>query len=218
MIELFIAVAIYLVVFGIDYMFYAKQKGFYEYVSRRTYLLFMSGQFLVIYLFYDQFKPFIESWSTELTFMSVFAGLLVFFTYQMTHDRVYVCDISSRTMRCLTPGYVLVKGSEIVFQQLVYLAIALSLTSLFGIDFFTYIVYIGLLLLIHIIVILGNIKYVAQLLTFGLFAITAPTLYVFTELQLFWPAVYIHGIMYIFYWLMYADFDVQPLKKVKTRL
>lgn len=216
MTELLYAVLLYVVVFGIDYLFYVKQKDTYNYVSRRTYVLFMLGQFATVWLFYDPFKPFLLHFPLEFVMISVFAGLLFLFTYLLTRERVFVCSMSSRTLRCLTPYYVFVKGAEIVFQQMIYLAIALSLTSLLGIHFLTYIAYIVILLVIHIVVILGGGQSVVKSLTFGLFAISVPIFYIFTEHGVFWPAVYIHGIMYVFYWLLFANFDVESIPEAEV--
>lgn len=208
MLTLLYAVALYVIVFGMDYLFYVKQGDQYNYVSRRTYLLFTAGQLLTIWLFFGLFKPFLSSWLIELSFIGLFAALLVLFTHLLTKDKVYVCSVSSRTLRCLTPAYVLVKGSEIVFQQLVYLVIAFSLIELLGLNALTYLVYIVILFLTHIIVILGGGQSVVKTLTFGLIVIAAPVFYIFTEIGIFWPAVYLHSIMYVFYWLTFADFDV----------
>lgn len=212
MVELLLAVFLYVVVFGIDYLFYVKQKDAYNYVSRRTYVLFMLGQFTAIWLFYDLFKPFLDDLLLEFVMISIFAGLLFIFAYLLTKDKILVCSLSSRTLRCLTPYYVFVKGAEIVFQQLIYLVIALSLASILGIHLLTYLVYIVILLVTHVVVILGGGQNVVKSLTFGLFAISVPIFYIFTSVEVFWPAVYLHGIMYVFYWVTFADFDVAPSK------
>ena len=217
MIEILYAVALYVIVFGIDYLFYVKQKIRYEYVSRRTYFLFIAGQITAVWLFYDVFKQFVAQFPTELLFVSVLAGLLILFTYAMTRDKVYVCNLGSRSFRCLTPWYVVVKGAEIIFQQLIYLVIALSLVSLMGINLGTYTVYVFILLVAHVIVIVGCTRTIAKRLTFGLFAISIPIFYIFTAQGILWPAVYLHGIMYVFYWLLFADFDVQPLGTPKGK-
>ena len=216
MIILLLAVALYVMVFGIDYLFYMKQRESYLYVSRRTYGLFMLGQITAIALFYPLFSSYTVNFLTEFLFLAGFAGLLIFFTHQLTKDRIYVCNMNSRSFRCLTPWYVWVKGSEIVFQQLIYAAIALSLQSILGIHLGTYLVYIVILLIIHTILVLNCGKAVAKQLSFGLFAIAAPIFYIFTTYDVIWPAIYLHGIMYVFYWLIYADFDVSPLETVHT--
>ena len=215
MTTLLLAVALYVVVFGIDYLFYVKQKEAYLYVSRRTYLLFMGGQLVAIALFYPLFVSYSVNFMTELLFLAGFAGLLIFFTHQLTRDRVYVCNLESRSFRCLTPWYVWVKGAEIVFQQLVYITIALSLQSILGIHLGTYLLYIVILLISHTVLVLNCGKVVARRLSFGLFAISVPIFYIFTTYDVIWPAIYLHGIMYVFYWLIYADFDVAPLETSK---
>jgi len=212
MTTLLLAVALYMIVFGIDYLFYVKQKEAYLYVSRRTYLLFMGGQISAITLFYPLFSSYAVNFRTELFFLAGFAGLLIYFTHQLTKDRVYVCNLESRSFRCLTPWYVWVKGSEIVFQQLIYITIALSLQSMLGIHLGTYILYIVILLVSHTVLVLNCGKAVAGRLSFGLFAISVPIFYIFTTYDVIWPAIYLHGIMYVFYWLIYADFDIKPLE------
>jgi len=216
MTTLLLAVLLYVVVFGIDYLFYVKHKDAYNYVSRRTYALFMLGQFAAIWLFYDLLKPFLVHLPLEFVMISVFAGLLFIFTYLLTKERVFVCSLSSRTLRCLTPYYVFVKGGEIVFQQTIYLAIALSLTSLLGLHFFTYLAYVVILLVTHTVVIIGGGQSVVKSLTFGLFAISVPIFYIFTSVEVFWPAVYLHGLMYVFYWITFADFDVEPVPQATS--
>jgi len=208
--QLLSATLVYILVFGAGFLFYVKLKDLYNYVSRRTYLLFILGQICVLWYFYPVLEPYIDNIVTELVMLAVFASILFIFTYALIRDQLYVCSNGSRTLRCLTPYYVLVKGAEIVFQELVYLVIALSLASLLGLNFFTYVTFTLILLIIHIVVIIGGGQSVVKSLTFGLFAISAPIFYIFIEMQLIWPAVYLHSIMYVFYWLTIADFDVKP--------
>jgi hypothetical protein len=170
------------------------------------------GQIVAIALFYPLFSSYTVNFITEFLFLAGFAGLLIFFTHQLTKDRIYVCNPNSRSFRCLTPWYVWVKGAEIVFQQLIYATIALSLQSILGIHLGTYLVYIVILLVSHTVLVLNCDKAVAKQLSFGLFAIAAPIFYIFTTYDVIWPAIYLHSIMYVFYWLIYADFDVSPLQ------
>jgi len=214
--ELLYASALYVAVFGIDYLFYVKQKSHYKYVSRRTFALFVTGQIAALLLFIDLFKPYIANFFTETAFIAVFTVLMVTFTYQLTKDNVLVCNLGSRTFRCLTPWYVLVKGAEIIFQQLIYVALAISLANLLGINVGTYIAYTAILLIIHTVVIVGCTKSIAKRLTFGVFAMAVPMFYIFTVQELFWPAVYVHGIMYVFSWITFADFDVLPSSTKKV--
>ncbi len=213
MFSLLLAVFIYTIAFGIDYLFYVKQKSTYNYVSRRTFFLFISAQIITLYTFYDLLEPFLLNFWSEFTFLAVLTSLLLFFTHTLIKDRILVCNISSRTERCLTPGYVLVKGSEVVLQQLLYLVVALLLTTLSISGFYAYFIFVLILLIMHTVLILSCNKTVAKRLTFGILAISVPIFYVFTELQMFWPAVYLHSLMYVFYWVTFANFDVEPLKQ-----
>ncbi len=220
MTTLLTAVLLYILVFGADYLFYVKQEKSYKYISVQTYILFVIGQLAAIFLFYNEITSFFVHWQSEVVFLLIFTAFLLLFTYVLMRDRLYVCSMSSRSLRCLTPWYVLVKGAEIVFQQLIYLMVALTLASLLGVHFYTYVAYILILLIMHIVVILGGGQSVVKSLTFGLFAISAPIFYVYTEMGVFWPAVYLHGVMYVFYWLTIADFDGSSLNsavKVENR-
>lgn len=210
--QLLSATLLYILIFGADFLFYVKLKDSYSYVSRRTYALFILGQICAIWYFYPILQPYIDNIVSELLLLAVFAGILFMFAYALIRDQLYVCSNGSRTLRCLTPFYVLVKGAEIVFQELIYLVIAVSLASLLGVNFLTYLAFTLILLIIHIVVIIGGGQSVVKSLTFGLFAISVPIFYIFIEMQLIWPAVYLHSIMYVFYWLMIADFDVKPGK------
>lgn len=208
--QLLSAVFLYVVVFGADYLFYVKQKESYRYVSRRTHILFIVAQIATIWYFYPVFKPYLADFYTEIAFLFVLVTLLFCFAYALVRDSLYVCQNSTRTLRCLTPYYVWVKGAEIVFQELIYLVIALSLVTLMGVHFYTYLAFIIVLLIMHVVVILGGGQSVIKSLTFGLLVISVPIFYIFTQMQLFWPAVYLHSIMYVFYWLIFANFDVKP--------
>tara|TARA_B100000745_G_scaffold299981_1_gene252278 strand:+ start:907 stop:1584 length:678 start_codon:yes stop_codon:yes gene_type:complete len=208
--QLLSAVLLYVVVFGADYLFYVKLKDAYSYVSRRTHILFVAAQIAALWYFFPVFKPYTTKFVAEVTLLGVLVFVLFGFAYALVRDRLYVCKNGTRTLRCLTPYYVWVKGSEIVFQELIYLVIALSLVTLMGVHFYTYLTFVIVLLIIHAVVILGGGQRVKKSLTFGLVVISVPIFYVFVEMQLFWPAVYLHAIMYVFYWLTFADFDVKP--------
>jgi len=216
MTELLFAVAIYVVVFGIDYLFYTKQKKTYQYVSRRTYVLFMTGQIAVFWLFYEHFQTHTSLLLTELVFVSIFAGLLLLFARQLTKDKVYVCNINERSYRCLTPWYVLVKGAEIVFQQMIYMVVAHSLADLLGVSILSYITFVVILLIMHSVIILGCSKANIKQLSFGIIALSVPIFYIFTSLDMLWPAVYLHGILFVFYWITFSDFDIAPKASTKV--
>lgn len=208
--QLLSASLLYVLIFGIDYLFYIHLKERYQYVSRRTWILFIFAQGIALWYFAPFFKPYFTNIITEVTLLGVLVGLLYLFAYALMRDNLYICQDSTRTLRCLTPFYVWVKGGEIVFQELIYLVIAYSLTSLLGLNLASYISFVIVLMIIHVVVILGGGQRVVKSLTFGLAGISVPIFYIFVEMQLFWPAVYLHAIMYVFYWLVFADFDVKP--------
>lgn len=203
------AVLIYELVFGADYLFYVKQKSHYNYVSVRTFLLFIGGQTAIILLFLDEFQPFIENIYTELVFVGILVGVLLSFSYIVSRENTRIRSTISRTERSFTPGYVLAKGTDILFQQMVYAAIAISLVGILGTSTVTYISFMVILVIIHTPIVLKTNKQTFYILTLGLMVFSAPFLYAFSELMLFWPSVYIHSLAYTFMWMAFADSEDQ---------
>lgn len=202
-----LAIIVYAAIFLADYMFYVKHGVSYRYVSRRTWCLFTVGQILILAIFFKPFGPFLQHIYVELGFLALLTILISLFTYILTKEQEPVCFISSRTEHCLNPEYVFVKGTEIVFQQLTYCAMALSLLSLLGNYWYTYIIFVFLLIAVHTVVVIGSDINIRKILTFGIAVIAAPCMYIFIEIGWFFPAVYLHSLMYVFYWLTFADFD-----------
>lgn len=217
MTALLLAVSVYATVFMIDYLFYVKQGVGYQFVSRRTFGLFIGGQVLLVALFWLNLEPYFANWQTELVFLSVLTFVLTVFAQILVKEGLLVCQVTSRTERCLTSPYVLVKGAEIVFQQLCYLVIALLVVDLIGFGLLGFLLYTQVLLIMHTPVILSCNKAVAYKLTLGLGLLAAPLLYVFIELQYFFPAVYLHTLLYVFYWATFADFEPQSTATVENR-
>lgn len=205
-----LASLVYIVTFGLDYLFYVKLKSTYNYVSRRTYVLFIIAQATSAALFLPYYQPFLEHFVTEVVMLAIITLFLYIFSYALIRDRLKICSMSSRSLRCLSPGYVLVKGAEIVFQQLIYAIIAFSLVEYIGLHFYTYIAFVLILLSIHVAAIVGGKQQVVKSLTLGLALISVPSFYIYTEIGHFWPAIYLHSLLYVFYWLIIADFDVKP--------
>lgn len=214
MIALGSAIGIYLAVFGIDYLFYRYKGAAYEYVSRRTYILFTLGSILLLTLFWAYFKAFFIEIMIEIVPITLIFVVMVLFSTILTRERLLVCHYSSRTERCLTPAYVLIKGADILFQQLTYALIALSLVSILGYHPYTYILFILILLTIHTPLVLHAPPASQKLLTFGMALLTVPILYFFVRMQLFWPAIYLHSLLYIFLWLSFANWEVEPVTRV----
>lgn len=207
MTELLVIVAIFTTVFGIDYLRYQKNPLTYQYVSWETYALLILGQVAVIAYDYTYFQPFFEHATTEIVAILILLALILLFSFALKRERLLVCHTSSRTERCLTPGYVMVKGAELVFQQLTYAAIAFSLASQLGVSLYTFIAYTLILLIIHTPLIISMNKSATMRLSFGIFALSAPLFYSFVFLELFSPAIYLHSLLYIFLWLTFADWE-----------
>ncbi len=216
MLEIVYAVALYIGVFSVDYLYYHTQKGHYRYVSRRTYFLFILAQLATFGLFYNHFATHTTFLITELLFVSIFAGALLLFARQLTKEKVYVCNLIERTYRCVTPYYVWVKGAEIMFQQMVYMVIAHQIMSILGVNVFTYILFVLITIFMHMVIVFGCTPAVRKRLTVGAAVLAVPSFYIFTSLDLLWPAVYLHGIFYVAYWLAYADFDTTTQQKQKV--
>lgn len=203
---------LYVVVFGVDFLRYLHNKDKYNYVSWETWSLFALAQAVVIFVYFPVFKPFFEHFLSEMVFIAILTSFLFLFTYALMRDSLYVCYDSTRTLRCLSPAYVFVKGGEIVFQELCYLVIAYAITAILGLNIASYLAFVVILMLIHVVVILGGGQRVIKSLTLGLFLISVPIYYTFMEIGHIWPAIYLHSIMYVFYWLIFADFDVLSRK------
>lgn len=215
MIDVLLAVLIFTAVFLVDYLFYVKQRARYKYVTLHNYFLFIGGQLAILLVFFDKLLPYFLHFRLEFFYLTLLMIATVGFTYTLVKDHMFVCHITSRTECCLTPGYVFVKGAEIVFQQLTYLVIALTLVEVMGFTILTFIAFIQILLIMHTPVIISCNKPVVSRLTFGIGVIAAPILYIFVEVGYFFPAVYLHTLMYIFYWLTFADFERNNHLKVE---
>jgi hypothetical protein len=207
MINLVLVTLIFLTFFGLDYWWYKKDKQHYQYVSRRTYLLFIVGQISLVAVFYASFEPFLQTVLTEIVLISTLNIFFLLFSYILSREKLLVCHYSSRTERCLTPYYVQVKGTEIVLQQLAYAVIAYEIVQILNTGWVAYLTYVALLLVIHTPLVLSTNPPAFQRLTFGILAISAPIYYIYTELNVFWPAIYLHVLLYVFLWLMDGNWE-----------
>ena len=207
MFDLIVVVVIYTVVFGTDYLFYLKMGNMYNYVSRRTYILFTLGIIAVISTQFSYFQPYFNNLTTEIGALLVITVFMTAIAAVFNSQSNLICNTASRTERCLTPGYVWVKGADLVFQQVSYLTIGLVLVSLLGGGLSAYVSFIVILTIIHTPVVLSTNKEIKYLLTIGVAIFSIPFLYTYTTLGLFWPALYIHALAYVFIWMAFADMD-----------
>ncbi len=209
MINILVAVFIYAVVFLADYLFYVKRPASYRYTSLLNFFLFVGGQITLFLVFFDTLKPFFLHYKSEFFYLACLLVASLVFSRELIKDKLFVCHLTSRTERCLTPSYVAVKGMEIGFQQLTYLVIALSLVKILGFNILAFIAFIQILLIMHTPIIISCNKQVVSRLTFGIGVLAAPILYIFIEIGYFFPAVYLHALMYVFYWVTFADFQAE---------
>lgn len=207
MFGLLAAVIVYTIVFGFDYLSFLQKKASYQYVSRRTFLVFFLGQIVLLLLFWETYRAFFAHIGTELVFLAILFVILISFCHLLVKDNLLVCQTVSRSERCLTPGYVLTKGQEIMFQQLTYAAIALCLANILGVHILSYIAYMLILLIIHTPIVLSMNRESLKRFTVGILVISIPAFYTFTTLQYFYPAVYLHVLFYIVLWLTLANWD-----------
>lgn len=218
MIAVVCAIALYLAVYLTDYAFYRTLKADYKYVSRRTYFLLLIGQIAAITLFFNTYSIFWDQIWVELVLLSI-VWLVLMGSVRLFYVEHYpICAIGSRTDRCLSPGYIAVKGADIVFQQLIFAAIALNLVATYGANEYAYISYIFILTLVHAPIIFGTSALTAQILTFGVAIMAAPVLYIFTDLGLFWPAVYLHVLLFFFYWVTFSDYGLDDGGKLSGKV
>ena len=205
MTNILIASVVYLAIYLIDYLFYVKQGEKYKYVSYGTYFLLISGIILINILFYAEFALFYANIRTEVFAMAILTGMMLFIATIFTRNGLLVCNTTSRTERCMTPGYVMVRGADIFFQQITYYIIALALADMLGLTFSAYLSFIIIISLIHTPVVLSTNKDVKHLLGFGLAVFSVPFFYTYTSLGLIWPALYVHSLAYVFIWMALAD-------------
>lgn len=214
MTPLLLVVGIYIAVYGTDYLFYVTQRNQYAYVSRRTYAIFIVGQIALVAGFFAYFEPFVANFATELTAIALILAVILLFSASFHVERLLVCNTASRTERCLTPGYVFVRGADIIFQQITYLLIALMIQNMFTTGIWPYLLYTVILVIMHTPVVLSMNKHLMWLYTGGIAVLATPFYYIHTELTLFWPAVYLHTLIYVFLWLAFADMEGRTVEKV----
>ena len=207
MFELLVVVFIYSVVFGADYLWFRLNPRTYNYVSRGTYLTFLLGQLALIYLYFSRLQSFFNDLTTEVVALSILLGALIAFTVVFHVNHLKICHGTTRTELCLTPGYLFVKGADIMFQQLCFLLIALIIKDIVEIGALRYLLFAVVVLIMHTPLEIGIGKQWFQFYIFFSIVLTAPFFYTYTSLELFWPALYIHTLGYVGMWLALADME-----------
>lgn len=209
MIELAIPILVYLLVYTADYLRFVRNKLSYNYVSWETVALFLGGQVVIFAWYFLYFKDLLANAVVEGVLIGALLATLMIVAKQFYVEQYPMCTVGSRTERCLSLGYIIVKGTDIMFQQMVYFVLAVTLSSSLGDSALFYGLFLVILCIIHTPIILSNSQLTAQLLTLGIAVMAIPIAYIYTELTLLWPAVYLHVLLYFFYWITFSEHGTQ---------
>lgn len=198
------AAILYLGIYGLEWLLEKVKKARIKYVSWETVLLFGLGITLIFNTFPETVKV-AEIYSfTELFAGSIllFGLLLVAFLFHVEHERI--CTIGGRVEQCMSEAFVIIKGIEIHFQQLVYLVVAVHLPT-FAFAILQYLLFLGIVFMVHLPVLLRVNRATSTYFAWGSLLISVPIYYIHTEIGQFWPAIYIHTLLYVFYWLVFSN-------------
>lgn len=202
---LLIPIAIYLGIYAIEWIVWHVKKGQISYVSWETLLTFLIGIVVLIYIFNDivskkQFLSLNEALPTLLLFGALSAAI---YTFHVEHRRI--CTIGGRVEACISEYYLTIKAVEIVFQQLIYLIIVTELLSLPVDLVYKYLFFVLIVVFLHIPVYLRVSTEKGKFFAVGSLLISVPIFYVFSSFELFWPALYVHALLYVFYGLIFSN-------------
>ena len=204
--EILLVSAVITGVFAASCGCYLLRPDTHRYVSRETVLIYLIGLFLLSAGFHMELNGFFRDiWQTELLFISVlFFGALAA-SYGLYKQDVLVCVEMFRTERCIRPQYVLVKSLEILVVQVSLLLLALFVSR----EMDTTAPAIILLAIIALLTQLPRLLHVKRLwkaaLFIGLTFLAVVSYHTYIHLGVFWPAAYLHALLYVFVWMGLAD-------------
>lgn len=201
-----LAAGLFVLVATADYIRYALQDHRYRYVSRETYILYILGIIATISLFHMELSSFFSGrWQTEVVFTLVAFVAPLISSFALQRNQVRVCLTILRTGKCFEPAYIFVKSKEVLFQQLLFLVLAVSVSREISHDFSAFLLYILIIAIIQIPLMLHVERFWKYLFGLGFIFIATIFYYTYIQLGMFWPAVYIHALFYAFIWLVLSD-------------
>ena len=197
---------LYAFVYSFDYFRLWYHGNRYSYVSYGTFWQFFTAVLALVYLFHMELKQYFSvNFGSEVFFLlfAYFFGLILSSLLYRHKERV--CYQIGRAYKCLVPLYIAVKAKDLLFQQFSYLILAIFISREIGFGFDAALAYTLMLLVINIPVVIGATKIWKQYILFGSVILAIPFFYTYTKLGLFWPAMYLHAILYVFIWLTALD-------------
>ena len=200
------AAGLFALVSTLDYVRYALSSSTYQYVSRETYLLYILAVMASLLLFLDEITAFIgQRFHVELFYLLLLFFVALFGSIAMKRQDIAICTRILRSYKCISPLYILVKSKEVLFQQIIFVMMALSVSREIGTGFYGVLTFILVSLVIHIPILLHVERF--WRLTYGSVMVFASVIFFYTyvSLDLFWPAVYVHAIIYTFFWVSLAE-------------
>lgn len=204
-----LAVIVYFGVFFPDYWFYTRHKTNYNYVSLRTAGLFILGIFTIALLNIGEFRLYFNDFLAEFSLvLALFAALLLLTRYFVVKGYQLYYQNRSLSYR-LTAKYVAIKSLEITFQQITFLAITLIIVQKVGTSIFALMLIMQVILMMHSPLIMSINKNALYATTYGLAMLSSPLLFMFVSTSSFYPAIYIHAILYVLFWTIIGDLEEQ---------
>ncbi len=206
MTEILMVCGLYVFVYSFDYFRLWCNETRYKYVSYGTFWQFFGAILTLLYLFHmelDQY--FSQNFASESFFLlfAYFFGLILSTCLYQTKERV--CYQIGRAYKCLVPLYIAVKAKDLLFQQLCYLLLAIFVSREIGFGFDAALSYVVMLLIINIPMVIGATVDWKRYVLIGSALLAIPFFYTYTKLGLFWPAMYLHAILYVFVWITALD-------------
>ena len=204
--QILLAAGIFVGVFSIDYLRFLLFPTTYRYVSYETYALYIVSFVASFIIFIDQITIFInDRLHVELTYLFILFFAALGSSLAMRRHGVNICTTILRSYKCISPLYVLIKTKEILLQQTLFVVLALAVSREIGTGFLGVVGFMLISLLIQIPIML-HVKHFWRYLYGGVMLFGSVIFfYTYVSLELFWPAVYVHAVIYTFIWLTLAE-------------
>ncbi len=204
--QILLAAGIFSFIFGLDYLRYLLFPATYRYVSYETYILYIIGVVATFVVFIDEISLFIgDRLHVELIYLFILFFTALGCSIAMKRHGVNICTTILRSYKCISPLYVLIKTKELLLQQTLFVVLAVGVSREIGTGFWAVLTFILVSLLVQIPIML-HVKHFWRYLYLGIMGFASVIFfYTYVSLELFWPAMYVHAVIYTFIWLSLAD-------------
>ena len=203
---LILASLLYLGAFSLDYLHFLWKQEDYRYVSRETYLIFMSFGIATLLLFHVELGNFFQyAWKEELAFILFGYLALLGCCWGLLRDGESICATMRRVEHCISYRYVFVKSKEILLQQLLYLVIAMELYRALDTRFYATLAFIAIISLLQIPQLLHVERFWLRVFVFLTPFLGVIYFNSFMEIGHFWPVLYLNVLVFMFIWVVFSD-------------